>query len=141
MSFNKSIYFSQKQHNILFLRFGDKVLAEKRDSFIDSENESHRTGEPTKTDLFIWIVAHNVQFNIFGIKNGPKNWREKNNEPINIFVIAGDDSDAFADDEAPSSDGMEERDDISLVSTVSSVSEDDKYKCKYKSKYNYKYKY
>ena len=33
----------------------------------------------------------------------------------------GDDSDAFADDEAPSSDGMEERDDISLVSTVSSV--------------------
>jgi len=64
-------------------RFGDKVLAEKRDSFIDSENESHRTG---------------------------------------------DDSDAFADDEAPSSDGgMEERDDISLVSTVSSVGEDDNY--------------
>ena len=30
--------------NVLFVRFGDKVLAEKRDSFIDSENESHRTG-------------------------------------------------------------------------------------------------
>ena len=28
-----------------FSRFGDKVLAEKRDSFIDSENESHRTGK------------------------------------------------------------------------------------------------
>ena len=39
----------------------------------------------------------------------------------------GDDSDAFADDEAPSSDGMEERDDVSLVSTVSSVGEDDNY--------------
>lgn len=36
-------------------------------------------------------------------------------------TFPGDDSDAFADDEAPSSDGMEERDDISLVSTVSSV--------------------
>ena len=36
-------------------------------------------------------------------------------------TFLGDDSDAFADDEAPSSDGMEERDDISLVSTVSSV--------------------
>ena len=36
-------------------------------------------------------------------------------------TLPGDDSDAFADDEAPSSDGMEERDDISLVSTVSSV--------------------
>ena len=43
------------------------------------------------------------------------------------FVVAGDDSDAFADDEAPSSDGMEERDDVSLVSTVSSVGEDDNY--------------
>ena len=40
------------------------------------------------------------------------------------MIAAGDDSDAFADDEAPSSDGMEERDDISLVSTVSSVGED-----------------
>ena len=40
------------------------------------------------------------------------------------MIVAGDDSDAFADDEAPSSDGMEERDDISLVSTVSSVGED-----------------
>ena len=66
-----------------FLRFGDKLpAAEKRDSYIDSESESHRTG---------------------------------------------DDSDAFADDEAPSSDGMEERDDVSLVSTVSSVGEDDNY--------------
>ena len=43
-------------------------------------------------------------------------------------LFSGDDSDAFADDEAPSSDGgYEERDDISLVSTVSSVGEDDKY--------------
>ena len=42
-------------------------------------------------------------------------------------IATGDDSDAFADDEAPSSDGMEERDDISLVSTVSSVGEDDNY--------------
>ena len=38
------------------------------------------------------------------------------------MAFSGDDSDAFADDEAPSSDGgYEERDDISLVSTVSSV--------------------
>ena len=44
-----------------------------------------------------------------------------------IFNSSGDDSDAFADDEAPSSDGMEERDDISLISTVSSVGEDDNY--------------
>ena len=44
-----------------------------------------------------------------------------------IFNLSGDDSDAFADDEAPSSDGMEERDDISLISTVSSVGEDDNY--------------
>lgn len=44
-----------------------------------------------------------------------------------IFTSSGDDSDAFADDEAPSSDGMEERDDISLISTVSSVGEDDNY--------------
>ena len=43
------------------------------------------------------------------------------------FSNSGDDSDAFADDEAPSSDGMEERDDISLISTVSSVGEDDIY--------------
>ena len=43
------------------------------------------------------------------------------------FSYSGDDSDAFADDEAPSSDGMEERDDISLISTVSSVGEDDIY--------------
>ena len=43
------------------------------------------------------------------------------------IIATGDDSDAFADDEAPSSDGMEERDDISLVSTVSSVGEDDNY--------------
>merc|ERR1719264_189252 len=63
-------------------RFGDKLPSDKRDSYIDSENESHRTG---------------------------------------------DDSDAFADDEAPSSDGMEERDDISLISTVSSVGEEDSY--------------
>ena len=42
-------------------------------------------------------------------------------------MVSGDDSDAFADDEAPSSDGMEERDDVSLVSTVSSVGEDDNY--------------
>ena len=33
-----------KPSNTGLLRFGDKVLAEKRDSFIDSENESHRTG-------------------------------------------------------------------------------------------------
>ena len=39
-----------------------------------------------------------------------------------MLAFSGDDSDAFADDEAPSSDGgYEERDDISLVSTVSSV--------------------
>ena len=45
-----------------------------------------------------------------------------------FVVVVGDDSDAFADDEAPSSDGgMEERDDISLISTVSSVGEDDNY--------------
>jgi len=63
-------------------RFGDKVVSGKRDSFIDSESESHRTG---------------------------------------------DDSDAFADDEAPSSDGYEDRDDVSLVSTVSSVGDEDMY--------------
>ncbi len=44
---------------------------------------------------------------------------------ISILNLSGDDSDAFADDEAPSSDGgYEERDDISLVSTVSSVRAD-----------------
>ena len=45
------------------------------------------------------------------------------NQSINqMLAFSGDDSDAFADDEAPSSDGgYEERDDISLVSTVSSV--------------------
>ena len=36
--------YSNKPSNTGLLRFGDKVLAEKRDSFIDSENESHRTG-------------------------------------------------------------------------------------------------
>ena len=44
-----------------------------------------------------------------------------------MVLLSGDDSDAFADDEAPSSDGMEERDDVSLVSTVSSIGEDDNY--------------
>ena len=47
--------------------------------------------------------------------------------PSKSFFVVGDDSDAFADDEAPSSDGMEERDDVSLISTVSSVGEDDSY--------------
>ena len=49
------------------------------------------------------------------------------------LLTSGDDSDAFADDEAPSSDGMEERDDISLISTVSSVGED----CDYLSEPTY----
>ena len=49
------------------------------------------------------------------------------NNGFHVWNFAGDDSDAFADDEAPSSDGMEERDDVSLVSTVSSVGEDDNY--------------
>eukprot|EP00090_Calanus_glacialis_P003765 TRINITY_DN12798_c0_g1_i1.p1 TRINITY_DN12798_c0_g1~~TRINITY_DN12798_c0_g1_i1.p1 ORF type:complete len:1185 (-),score=141.46 TRINITY_DN12798_c0_g1_i1:1321-4875(-) len=75
-------HYILEQAKLSGYRFGDKIPSEKRDSFIDSENESHRTG---------------------------------------------DDSDAFADDEAPSSDGMEERDDVSLVSTVSSVGEDDNY--------------
>ena len=95
--------YSNKPSNTGLLRFGDKVLAEKRDSFIDSENESHRTGSciqqkfPKENSWKTYLyVADNATF-------------------------PGDDSDAFADDEAPSSDGMEERDDISLVSTVSSV--------------------
>ena len=95
--------YSNKLSNTGLLRFGDKVLAEKRDSFIDSENESHRTGSciqqkfPKENSWKTYLyMADNATF-------------------------PGDDSDAFADDEAPSSDGMEERDDISLVSTVSSV--------------------
>ena len=95
--------YSNKPSNTGLLRFGDKVLAEKRDSFIDSENESHRTGSciqqkfPKENSWKTYLyMADNATF-------------------------PGDDSDAFADDEAPSSDGMEERDDISLVSTVSSV--------------------
>ena len=73
------------------------MTAEKRDSFIDSENESS---------------AH------------PHHHHHRNATAGG----GGDDSDAFADDEAPSSgDGFEERDDISLVSTVSSVGEDDTY--------------
>ena len=49
-------------------------------------------------------------------------WHLNYQRLLNVDVLSGDDSDAFADDEAPSSDGgYEERDDISLVSTVSSV--------------------
>ncbi len=28
-----------------FFRFGDKLMSGKRDSFIDSENDSHKTGK------------------------------------------------------------------------------------------------
>ena len=38
-------HYILEQAKLSGYRFGDKIQTEKRDSFIDSENESHRTGE------------------------------------------------------------------------------------------------
>ena len=38
-------HYILEQAKLSGYRFGDKVAGEKRDSFIDSENESHKTGK------------------------------------------------------------------------------------------------
>ena len=38
-------HYILEQAKLSGYRFGDKIPSEKRDSFIDSENESHRTGK------------------------------------------------------------------------------------------------
>ena len=38
-------HYILEQAKLSGYRFGDKISSEKRDSFIDSENESHRTGK------------------------------------------------------------------------------------------------
>ena len=37
-----------------FVRFGDKLATGKRDSFIDSETESHKTGQYFSSVFLIW---------------------------------------------------------------------------------------
>ena len=40
-------HYILEQAKLSGYRFGDKLPSDKRDSYIDSENESHRTGELT----------------------------------------------------------------------------------------------
>ena len=44
-------HYILEQAKLSGYRFGDKLQTDKRDSFIDSENESHRTGENLNTTV------------------------------------------------------------------------------------------
>ena len=52
-------HYILEQAKLSGYRFGDKIQTEKRDSFIDSENESHRTGENRSVDLVLISVKLN----------------------------------------------------------------------------------
>ena len=52
-------HYILEQAKLSGYRFGDKIPTDKRDSFIDSENESHRTGENRSVDLVLISVKLN----------------------------------------------------------------------------------
>ena len=58
-------------------------------------------------ELFVHFYS-NLTVTIFNYLNGLLLKCAGNMIVLNLFVLLGDDSDAFADDEAPSSDGYEE---------------------------------
>ena len=61
-------HYILEQAKLSGYRFGDKMPSEKRDSFIDSENESHRTGKKinvvSRNDF---PFLHLVQLNLVGV--------------------------------------------------------------------------
>ena len=50
-------HYILEQAKLSGYRFGDKIQSDKRDSYIDSENESHRTGELIHCPKFLLYKA------------------------------------------------------------------------------------